>query len=358
MESALSKFSRTSSARAAHDVTLRSRNELAAAIVDAMTRAKQESGYVDVYRNSDRGDLRNQFCFFLKPGVTSVHPSPTMTNVLEMLLDSIASNKLRIDNVVVLAGAYLDRHQLMQQHYGVLERLARRPRDMTPAMRKRFRERYGAGTDQVDVVGGFEFLQRYPWLTERALDLLWANISHERLGTGCFAGRVQVGNECVHVINGFTPHQLATYADSANATVVMSLSGDLTWTAAREEFVGRSDPATAMPGSIRNLFYVERHKLGLTNVALSANGSHLSAGPLEALVELRRFLSRPEGQTAADLAQFQFGRKLLSRCSITEIESLLANPRTDGQEKPLFELTEELDEDTVLAFLSASLGKE
>jgi hypothetical protein len=159
----------------------------------------------------------------------------------------------------------------------------------------------------------------------------------------------------VFVINGFTPHQLSTYAGPHIAIVVFVLTGNASWREMRTHFIGKSDPKEAAPGSIRKELYENRTALGIRNLSLAANGAHLSAGPVEALVELRRFTSDFLYGKRRPIEDMQFGRKLALNFTREEIDRILENPaiEVNGLRRSIFDLTEEKDEQIAIELLSS-----
>lgn len=331
-------------------------SDLSRRIDEAVARAKLDGHKALAYTHPTQAESANQWCCFLKPGVMETHPGEHFRRVVELVLDQVERFGLELNEVHVLPAAYLKRYRIMHQHYGVLASLACNALAcMSDSMRCAFRQAYGVDAADVDVLGGFEFLERYGDVSPSALDLIWSNVEHCRLASGCFSGRIKVGNDTVFVINGFTPRQLATYTEPNIAIVVFMLSGDPTWAGMREDFIGRSDPALACPGSLRNALFVGRTALGIRDVSLATNGAHLSAGPVEALVELRRFTSDLTTGKRRPVTDLQFGRRLAQAFSPEGIESMLANPLVgmDGHKRSLFDLTEEMDEVTAIAFLKS-----
>jgi hypothetical protein len=133
------------------------------------------------------------------------------------------------------------------------------------------------------------------------------------------------------------------------------LRGDVSWAGARQRFCGATDPARALPGSLRSELLRSKRELGLDEVSANFNGLHLSAGPLEALVELRRFasdLSRSRSQRPPE--EFVFGRMLRSRMDAARLTALLANPTvtTPSGARSVFDLTEEKDPEEALEILA------
>jgi len=325
-------------------------------IMDGMTRAKERGSKLRVYCADTPVELPNQLCLFLKPGAAETHPGANCEEILELVLTKIGTFKLHIDEVHVLPWQYLQQHRIMNQHYGVLDCLARNAAAcMSDQMRRRFREVYGVESSDVDLLGGFEFVERFKDVSPVALDLIWSNVEHQRLASGCFCGRVKVGNEIVFVINGFTPRQLETYADPRVAIAVFVLTGRASWYDLRMYFVGKSNPREAAPGSIRNELFMNRIALGIRDLGIATNGAHLSAGPVEALAELRRFTSDFTSARRRPSTDLQFGRKLACRFTPEQIDSILLNPmiEVDGQKRSVFDLTEEMDEVMAVELLTS-----
>jgi hypothetical protein len=288
----------------------------------------------------------------LKPWVTN--PGAHIPAVLELVIRKIASHQLIIDEVVVLPGGFLDRHQVMVAHYGQLNLFARKGSlALCNGMREQFRQFFRTDSAEATVLGGFEFLEKFPELPMHALDVIWQRCEQHRLGNGAYCGQASTGRESVFLINGFVPRLMQTYARRTSAIVVFSIRGELTWSDARKVLVGASDPAIAVSGSLRNEFLVHQAVLGLKEIQLRANGVHLSAGPLEALMELRRFMSVAVPGHPRSAGDFQFGRKLATTFTAAQIDTLLRNPSVvlPEFEQPLFDLTQEMDEDGALALI-------
>jgi hypothetical protein len=294
----------------------------------------------------------NQFCLFLKPWTTN--PGVRLRALLDFVFASAASHGLAVEELAVLPGAYLRRRQTMQEHYWRMNLFARTgARSFPDSARAAFREAFGTEAKDEIVLGGFEFLERFKTVSPLALELIWENVQQHRLGNSISCARITVGNESLFLVNGFVPNLMETYGLPHSVVVVLSLHGPLAWRDARKLFVGQTDPAKAIEGSLRNHLYVNRNALGITDLRLGANGVHLSSGPIEALVELHRLMSLGSPDAQRSHADLQFGRKLLSIFSPQEVKAIVANPtvRFEGRSEPLFDLTEELDEDAAQTLL-------
>lgn len=150
------------------------------------------------------------------------------------------------------------------------------------------------------------------------------------------------------LLNIFHPFQLVPYTSAGRGIIVMECSSDQPWAVLRGDICGCTDPGKAKDGSIRQLFLSKKEELGLERVDTSNNGCHMSAGPLEALVELRRFLG------GVGLEETLFGEQLLSAGHAPkEVEDFCGNVTLTYEGEPVttFDLTEECDAEEALAKL-------
>jgi hypothetical protein len=120
--------------------------------------------------------------------------------------------------------------------------------------------------------------------------------------------------------------------------------------------VGATRPEDATEGSLRALLLRRKVELGMKEISQAFNGVHLSAGPVEALAELRRFLSDLSAlQGLLPLSAFSFGHRLIGVFGGEITELLVKNPLVEfeGRSLSIFELTEELDSSAALERLQA-----
>src|SRR5690606_6440439 len=87
-----------------------------------------------------------------------------------------------------------------------------------------------------------------------------------------------------------------------------------------------TSPADALEGSIRRELLEKAAEFGLTAVTPSWNGVHLSAGPIEGLIELIRYQSDFESAEHLSVGDFALGRELLQELGATQTQLLLENP--------------------------------
>ena len=86
--------------------------------------------------------------------------------------------------------------------------------------------------------------------------------------------------------------------------------------------------------------------------APNLNGVHLSAGPVEGLVELIRFTDDRSGDPPS-YREFSYGKQLDREFSSKEIRAILSNPdvSVESRRTSIFDLTEESDADEAISKL-------
>ncbi len=308
--------------------------------------------YEQVYAAPETPAGRSQMLFFLKPELMR---SPRLALVVELVTGALARASLAVEAAVLLSGAYMEEHGIVAGHYGVIDAVARNPAaNLSEQARGRFRDLYGRDPDE-RVVGGLAYLAAHPELDAEALARQWLARPADKLAGGTYCQPLP--GEGLTLVNGFYPRMLRHFTAPASRVAAFVLRGDVPWAAARQSFCGATDPAKAAPGSLRAELLRRQRDLALPEVSANLNGVHLSAGPLEALVELRRFASdlsaSPRPRPVGD---FAFGRTLSKRFAAATVEALLRNPTvaTPAGARSAFDLTEEKDPDEALEILAAA----
>ncbi len=258
---------------------------------------------------------------------------------------------------MMLSGRFLEAHDVIASHYGVIDRVARDPRKhLAQGGVTRFEQIYGVAFAEARVVGAVRYLEERPEVSPEELSDRWLEEGYEKLAGGSYC--LHLESEGLFVFNGFYPQLLRHYTREAARIVVFVLSGDPAWAAARRSLIGSTDPAAAETGSIRRELLESADELRLSAVTPNLNGVHLSAGPVEAVVELIRFTDDRTGAPPS-YGDFTFGETLLREFSVAATEAILSNPDVvvDGATVSIFDLTEELDADEAIRVLSAVRGR-
>ena len=102
------------------------------------------------------------------------------------------------------------------------------------------------------MLGSLQFLQQYPSFTPDSLQQLWQQSRTAKLSGGNYCAVVKAEGEDVYLINGFHPKQLIHFTAEGRMIIPFKLAGNLDWAVARNQFIGKTNPADALPGSLRN----------------------------------------------------------------------------------------------------------
>jgi hypothetical protein len=296
----------------------------------------------------------NQFCLFLKPGATA--PAVDLRALFSLVMRSLAALDMTLEDVMIVPGPVIRDYGVIVNHYRALNILATKGRSaFSEVMLDRFHDLFGADASEAAIQGGFEILQSTPRLTPTSLEALWDSNQQFRLAAAAFCAKVDVGDGAHYVVNGFVPRLMEKYELDDSLVVAFCIRGLIDWKTARNQLLGSPDPQSAARGSLRRELYRLRHSLRIPDIRLGWNGAHLSAGPVEALVELRRFYQIPYAVNAIQAADedLQFYRKLRRHFDHAQIDHILGRVTQgrDPEARSLIALTEGVNEDTAVGIV-------
>lgn len=244
----------------------------------------------------------NHFCFFLKPEATAAAVKTDL--VLRAVLEKLAGAGVQVGGVRVCGGKFLEANEVMSQHYGVISAISKQGAEaISEDAKAKLAEMNEEG---LVVLGAHQFLETEEGKAYTPVQLRDANtdIGCTRLAGGTYALKLEAGGKTQIVLNAFHPFQLVPFHEGS--IVVFEGRTQGSWAALRGEICGATNPATAVEGSIRNMILQRKDEFNLEVVDTSNNGVHCSAGPLEGMVELRRFFKQ-EGEADIPLDQTLFG---------------------------------------------------
>lgn len=314
-------------------------------IIESIRKAQAGLCRTDMIYRNQQPYGPNNWLFFIKPEITQPLPGIKLEEVVTLIMEQLQRYELTIHEVKLLSADYLKDHSLIKQHYGVIDTVATvGAAALSEVARERFRELFGVEAGEVKTLGGLQLLEQYPFFNAHSLDCLWQNQENLKLASGTYAEKVRIDQETLYLLNAFHPRQLEHFTATGRSIVVMSLSGTLSWKEARRNFIGATNPLVAEAGSLRRRLLEHRQELGLSEVSQSYNGVHLSAGPVESLVESLRFESDHDRGVVLDPSTLPFGRLCVEAFGGVP-DALLQNATItiDGHAKSVFDLTEELD---------------
>jgi hypothetical protein len=284
----------------------------------------------------------NELVFFIKPEVTMAGME-AVREVLSLSLAQFEKHAVRISGISIIGNMYLKRFNLIEEHYGVINYVAKNGTAvLTKGPKDRFREIFGIHIDSVPVFGGFQFLKKYPDYSVAKLNDLWESGQRMKLGAGTYCEKHEIRGEAVYILNGFNPFQLSFFTDPGRYLIVFSLYTETDWSVLRNRMIGTTNPYNADTESLRAEILRIKDRIGV-EINPGQNGVHLSAGPVEALAEIIRFCSvLPAGKlapgevyTGARLLQKGFTGNALRRCMANELIQF------EGEGQYIFDITEE-----------------
>jgi hypothetical protein len=318
------------------------------------TVAEGGSRWLAPYRPADGS--RHQFIFFIKPEATA--PAVNLAEVARIALEALARFQVAAGAIRIISADYLRQHGIMDQHYGVINRISKQGVPaITESARAKLMDSFGELIEHgAPVLGGHQFLERHPDFTPVALSVLNDNIGTTKLGGGTYALSLKVLGKPHILLNPFHPYQLVPFTTPGNGIIVMEGLSATSWHDLRAKLTGSTNPAKAAPGSLRHALLINKIQLGMAEVDQGNNGVHLSAGPLEGMVELRRFFGEPEKKVEIPFADTAFGKSLAA--AGLDAASLAENPTltVGGAATSAFDLTEEQNADEAVKRLSAAIA--
>jgi hypothetical protein len=241
---------------------------------------------------------RSQALFFLKPEL--LYPDLDRAKTIDTVGSVLTAASIAIGGAAVLGPERLA--QTIAAHYGMINRVSRfGVAALSDAARAKLDEAFGPQlAEGVPVLGGHEVVERLGVTPE---DVEAAFKGPTKLAPGTYAVATEVAGQPVVVLNGFHPAQIGHYTAPRSRVVALEIYWlDRSWRSFRNDVVGATQPDQADPRSVRGVLLARAAELGLGEVTISTNGVHGSAGPIEAMVELTRFLGVESGQTAMGAA--------------------------------------------------------
>ena len=314
--------------------------------------------YEVIYENYLTDHKDHEFLFFIKPEITGNEKNIKLESILELTFDKLSLFGLAVKDIRILGASYLEKFDVIARHYGVINAMSRSPREYLSAdALVRFNDEFGKSTDQVTLMGSLEFLQHFPQFAPDSLNELWQSSKALKLAGGTYCALVRPDNKDIYLINGFHPKQLIHFTEKGRSIVAFTLNGNLDWASARNNFIGKTNPVDAATGSLRNEILARQKELGLHQVSASRNGFHLSAGPVEGLVELIRYCSNYAVDQVKTPDDFLFGRKLKSVLGSENVLKSMENHLVNhhGNYIRVFDLTEEKNSVEALQLLKESM---
>jgi hypothetical protein len=303
--------------------------------IDAAKGGKQD--YINFYEDVQGDYGSNEMLFFLKPELTMIEKE--FRSIATFVFEKIEEYGLNVTRGFVISGRRIEEANLIAEHYGIIDAASRSGSDVfSDSMWRAFEQTFGKHKENVRVYGSVEYLKDHNELDADDLSERWVKGGYTKIGSGVYCQHIEV--EDVYLINGFYPQLLRRFTQPGSCIGCFLLRGHTSWGAARNQLVGATAPGKAVVGSIRNSLLERKKEFGLQEISANKNGVHLSAGPVEGVVEILRFSEQHTG-----LEDLVFGRMLQESFAAEQIEKILSNAFVKSGDGHIstFDLTEELD---------------
>ena len=323
-------------------------------IIEAIEKAQsQDAEMISIYNNEIKKEKKNNFVFFIKPEITKPSDSIDLAAILDLIFKKLDNFDVITTDVRLLSASYMDKHNIAARHYGVINAIARNAKGaMSQEAKDKFAALFGP-IDENNVMGGIEFQHAYPEWTAEKLDALWEKSDTVKLAGGTYCAKIDKDGKIIYLINGFHPMQLNHFIEKGRSIIVFNASSNLNWEELRGNLIGATNPKKAADSSIRAALFKAQNDLGLDNISQGYNGVHLSAGPVEGLVELIRFFGDEATPLDQQIQDYPFGRDLSGVFNSLTIKEILGNKniQINNTVTNIFDATEEMNSDDALKFL-------
>ena len=318
-------------------------------ILAELKKTNTELVYNQEVYNRKAKRIGNEFLFILKPEIFYHTSQEQIQQVLELVFSKFDSFDLQVDNIRLLNSDYLKENNVIAKHYGVINSVSKNAnQNLTQEAINNFRSIYKKNLADEKIYGSLELLDLNIGIDDEKLAGLWKLCDIKRLAGGIYAGEIKFNDEVIYIVNGFHPPQLNHFIDEGRMIITMNLSGKVEWKEARQKLIGNTYPEKAEMGTIRRDLFEQFGKFGFEGVSYVINSVHLSAGPLEGLIELMRF--NTVGHQKPLIKDFLFGNILHENFSNEICNHILTNPIGKFKEKEIsvFDLSEELNSEEAI----------
>ena len=232
----------------------------------------------------------NELVFFIKPELLDVEDDDKILNSLNLIEAKFSEFNVDVDGAVIIPGGTLERHEIMNRHYGFINQLSRLASTLIDSETRTamFAKLGKQDTGSHKILGGHEFLSHFKTDLDY-LSKVWFAQTAQKLRSGFYFIEDTIKGQPILLVNGFHPSQLAHFTRKDHRIFLMLLHTDTDWYDLKFKLVGDTFPERADANSIRGMLAANPANYGQTEVGINTNGVHLSAGPFEAAFEVVNF---------------------------------------------------------------------
>jgi len=319
------------------------KNNLFSKEIIQIIKAAQEARILQKVRVG-KTNKQNELVFFIKPELFDVGQDQAIFNSLQLIKEKFTAYTVEINGAAIIPGAVLEKHGIMNRHYGFINQLSRKASELVNAdIRQQIRSTLGIpNLADHQIMGGHEFLDHYQ-SDIKTLSEVWFAQEANKLRSGFYFIEDTFEGESIILVNGFHPSQLAHFTREDHRILLMLLHTNTDWMKLKFDLVGDTFPERAKNESIRGQLYANPERFGQSEVTINTNGVHLSAGPFESAFEVVNFFGPLLDIDPVQTPPLAMKKAILASIPENEALALLANP--DINESDLFSETENLNTD-------------
>jgi hypothetical protein len=310
------------------------------------------SSYLKVMQNLEIGKQgwQNELVLFMKPELFMVSDPASIHNSAHLVLEKLAEYQVKIHGIALAGGKFLADKGIMDRHYGFINKMSKNASKIVSVEdQAKITALLGLPSQEgIDLLGGHEYLQKYPGDSIEQLDQLWFTKKSLKVQSGFYIQLYENHGDRFVLINGFHPGQLNHFTHPDHRIALFLVHADAAWKTLRGDMVGNTYPEKAAPSSMRGAIYADPPLYGLTRVDISTNGVHLSAGPYEGVFEILNFFGSIVDQPLPLLARRLMDKGLSAEAAL----KTAANPPVvaNGKATDLFSATEDVDTSPAVDF--------
>ena len=225
------------------------------------------------------------------------------------MLNKFDEFEVQLHAINLLSSKYLKTFEIMDAHYGIINRVSKHGYEIISEEAKvNFHMTYLDYLKKNPLIfGAHQFLKTYPEVSAKQLSDWTQEAGIEKFANGTYCSAIQYKGDPFLILSPFHPFQLEYFTSGEKTLIVFEGLTHTPWTKLRNELVGATNPANAINGSIRNFLFTNQGELNISTIDQRYNGIHLSAGPLEGMVEIQRFFSDYKSGQIITFNQTTFG---------------------------------------------------
>ena len=105
---------------------------------------------------------KHELVFFIKPEITSPDSGANLNKIFELFSDCFTRFDVSVDYVSILGADYLNKHNIIAKHYGVINEISRKGVTAIPnPILTKFKDKFNISPDSNNLIGGHQFLEKF-----------------------------------------------------------------------------------------------------------------------------------------------------------------------------------------------------